>query len=190
MSYFQTNIKQLICNIILILWVLSSFSQVVNTNNKDSLFQTINDSVAQNVTNNLNIKKIFIADSMINFGKKYIGLNYRRGGTTNRGYDCSGFTMVVFRKFGIKLPHTSAGQALFGLEVKSKNIQKGDLIFFKGRSRRGKRIGHVGIVISEKGEAVKFIHSSVSDGVRVDWLASDYYRKRFVKVMRVANWIQ
>jgi cell wall-associated NlpC family hydrolase len=190
MSYFQTNIKQLICNIILILCVLSSFSQVVNIGSKDTLIRNINDSTLINVTNNINIHKIFIADSMINFSKKYIGLNYRRGGTSNRGYDCSGYTMVVFRKFGIKLPHTSAGQALFGLEVKSKNIQKGDLIFFKGRSRRGKRIGHVGIVISEKGEAVKFIHSSVSDGVRVDWLASDYYRKRFVKVMRVANWIQ
>jgi cell wall-associated NlpC family hydrolase len=98
--------------------------------------------------------------------------------------------MMVFAKYGIRLPHTSAGQALIGLEVNSKNIQKGDLIFFKGRSRRGRRIGHVGIVISERGQPVKFIHSSVSDGVREDWLSGDYYKKRFVKVMRIRQWEQ
>jgi cell wall-associated NlpC family hydrolase len=56
---------------------------------------------------------------------------------------------------------------------------------FKGRGRRNRRIGHVGIVISEKGEPVRFIHSSTSDGVRIDRLEFDYYRKRYVKAVRL-----
>jgi len=59
------------------------------------------------------------------------------------------------------------------------------LILFKGRNRRSKNIGHVGIVISEKGEPVKFIHSSVSDGVRIDKLDAEYYKNRFVKTVRL-----
>lgn len=171
-------------------WCLISFSQSRISKNKDSIIVDSYDSIKQFVTIQTLKPKVFKADSMIIYGKKYLGLNYRRGGISNRGYDCSGFTMTIFAKFGIRLPHTSAGQSLIGIEVNSKNIQKGDLIFFKGRSRRGHRVGHVGIVISEKGMPVKFIHSSVKDGVREDWMISDYYKKRFIKVMRVKQWEQ
>lgn len=190
MSKIWTSISIFGVCIFLILCCLSSSSQSINKVKVDSLSASLNDSLAQIVTVWGLKPKNFVADSMINFGKKYIGLHYRRGGTSNRGYDCSGYTMMVFAKYGIRLPHTSAGQALIGIEVNSKNIQKGDLIFFKGRSRRGRRIGHVGIVVSERGQPIKFIHSSVSDGVREDWLSSDYYKKRFVKVMRVRQWEQ
>lgn len=168
----------------------NAFCQKNNGVRTDSILAVYNDLDSVKVTHEYVKGKLLKADSMIHYGKKYLGLHYRRGGTSNRGYDCSGYTMTVFAKFGIRLPHTSAGQALIGIEVNSKNIQKGDLIFFKGRSRRGKRIGHVGIVVSERGQPVRFIHSSVRDGVREDWLLSDYYKKRFVKVMRVTNWIQ
>ncbi|MES2654160.1 MAG: C40 family peptidase [Bacteroidota bacterium] len=156
----------------------------------DSLKRKSNDSSQVKVTNESQIPKTLKADSVIKFAEKFIGLNYRRGGTSNRGYDCSGFTMMIFAKYGVRLPHTSAGQGLIGIEINTKNIQKGDLIFFKGRSRKGLRIGHVGMVISNKGEPVRFIHSSVSDGVRIDFLDSPYYRKRFVKVNRVVRWEQ
>lgn len=190
MGKFETSISKLLMCIFLILCFLGSSSQSLNKGKVDSLSATLNDSLASKVTVWGLSTQNAVADSMIKFGKKYIGLHYRRGGTSNRGFDCSGYTMMVFAKYGIRLPHTSAGQALIGIQVNSKNIQKGDLIFFKGRSRRGRRIGHVGIVISERGQPVKFIHSSVSDGVREDWLLSDYYKKRFVKVMRIRQWEQ
>lgn len=124
-------------------------------------------------------------DSLVNIAFSYYGNRYRRGGTTAKGFDCSGFTMVVFKEMGIKLPHTSAGQGLVGIDVSRQNIQKGDLILFRGGNRRSRRIGHVGIVISEKGEPVKFIHSSTSEGVRVDQLDFAYYKNRYVKTVRV-----
>ncbi len=190
MSKKKTSILSYLLFIVLNTWCLNSYSQLRIPKNSDSIIVASNDSINQIVTFSSLKPKVFKADSMIIYGKKYLGLNYKRGGTSNRGYDCSGFTMTVFAKFGIRLPHTSAGQSLIGIEVNSKNIQKGDLIFFKGRSRRGHRVGHVGIVISERGMPVKFIHSSVNDGVREDWMLSDYYRKRFVKVMRVKQWEQ
>lgn len=130
-------------------------------------------------------RRIFSTDTLLEFARGFKGRRYRRGGTGSRGFDCSGFTMVVFARFGYRLPHTSAGQSLFGIEVPRKNARKGDLIFFKGRSRRSKRIGHVGIVVSNKAEPIRFIHSSVEDGVREDRLDSEYYRRRFVKITRV-----
>lgn len=131
------------------------------------------------------IKGKVLTDSLVKIASSYLGDRYRRGGTSTKGFDCSGFTLVVFRHFGIKLPHTSAGQSLLGFEVPKKQIQKGDLLFFRSRSRRSRRIGHVGIVISEKGEPVRFIHSSTSSGVRIDHLDADYYKKRFMKASRV-----
>jgi peptidoglycan endopeptidase LytE len=124
-------------------------------------------------------------DSLIAYAHKYYGNRYRRGGTTSAGFDCSGYTMTVFKHVGIKLPHTSAGQGLMGYSVAKQNIQKGDLILFRGSNRRSARIGHVGIVISEKGEPIKFIHSSTSAGVRVDMLNYPYYKNRYVKTVRM-----
>lgn len=126
-------------------------------------------------------------DSLIDYANSYLGNRYRRGGTGAVGFDCSGFTMVVFNKMGIKLPHTSAGQGLMGVQVTRNNIQKGDLVLFKGRNRRSSRIGHVGIVISEKGEPIRFIHSSTSQGVRVDAMQAPYYTNRFVKAVRITE---
>lgn len=126
-----------------------------------------------------------LIDSLLEHAFSYMGRNYRRGGTGAIGFDCSGYTMTVFKHFGIKLPHTSAGQALIGFEVKPNQIQKGDLIFFRGRNRKSKRIGHVGIVITAKGEPVKFIHSSTSDGVRIDRMDAPYYKVRYMKATRL-----
>jgi cell wall-associated NlpC family hydrolase len=124
-------------------------------------------------------------DSLISYAFSFSGKRYKRGGTTVNGFDCSGFTMVVFKQFGIKLPHTSAGQSFIGVEVPKKQISKGDLLFFRGANSKRKGIGHVGIVISNKGDPVQFIHSSSSAGVRVDRLEADYYKKRFMKATRV-----
>jgi cell wall-associated NlpC family hydrolase len=129
-------------------------------------------------------------DSLVHFAEQYMGNRYRRGGTTSAGFDCSGYTMTVFKHLGIKLPHTSAGQALIGIPVSAGNMQKGDLILFRGGNRRRSRIGHVGIVISEKGEPVRFIHSSTSDGVRIDNLSGPYFRNRFVKAVRIPELYQ
>jgi len=126
-----------------------------------------------------------LADSLIAYAQQYMGDRYRRGGTGGRGFDCSGFTLVVFRRYGIRLPHTSEGQSLLGVKIPINQVRKGDLLFFRRRSRNSRRIGHVGIVISNPGEPVRFIHSSTSSGVRIDYLDAPYYKKRYMKAARV-----
>ncbi len=140
----------------------------------------------ENPTDTLGLKpQSFSVDSLINYAFTFKGKRYKRGGTTVNGFDCSGYTMMVYKKFGIKLPHSSAAQGLVGISLSKKQIDKGDLILFRGRNSRRKGVGHVGIVITKKGEPIQFIHSSTSSGVRIDYLDSPYYKKRFVKAVRV-----
>jgi cell wall-associated NlpC family hydrolase len=124
-------------------------------------------------------------EALVRYAKEFMGLRYKRGGGSKNGFDCSGFTSYIFANFGVKLPHTSSGQSLYGIDVPLGKLMKGDLVFFKGANMRKKSIGHVGVVISEKGEPVQFIHSSTSEGIRIDNLSSYYYRLRFVKGKRI-----
>lgn len=172
--------------------ILLGFTAVFNmavaqnvTAPEDTTEKEIDTTAVQTITPITKLPSATKVDSLIQHAYSFIGDSYRRGGSSAKGFDCSGYTMTVFKKFDIKLPHTSAGQGLVGVEVTKANIKKGDIILFKGRSRRSGRIGHVGIVISEKGEPVRFIHSSTSEGVRIDRLEFDYYRKRYVKTVRL-----
>ena len=72
----------------------------------------------------------------------YAGTPYRWGGTTPRGFDCSGYTQYVYKKLGIKIPRTSQAQYNSSRKV-GKHVHPGDLIFF---FRAGTRtVYHVGI---------------------------------------------
>jgi cell wall-associated NlpC family hydrolase len=71
-------------------------------------------------------------DSLVIIAHQYMGNKYRRGGASTAGFDCSGYTMTVFKQLNIKLPHTSAGQGLIGVTINQKNIQKGDLMVSAG----------------------------------------------------------
>ena len=73
--------------------------------------------------------------------------------------------------------------ASVGREVKTTDIEIGDLVFFV-TSKTGNRINHVGIVteVQENGD-IRFIHAADS-GVREDNLGSKYYKSTFVKAVR------
>lgn len=129
--------------------------------------------------------QIPIVSNLINFAKKHLSHRYRSGGTTPKGFDCSGFTRYCFNKFGISLPHSSAAQGDVGESVEQESAQPGDLILFKGHSSHGHRIGHVGMIVEVEGNRIKFIHSAWNGGVRYDWLHASYYQKRYMGIRRV-----
>ena len=84
--------------------------------------KTVTDTLVQNTVDSTLEKPVLGSvkskkDSILQYAFSYLGKRYRRGGTGKKGFDCSGYTMVVFSKFGVKLPHTSAGQGLVGIEV-------------------------------------------------------------------------
>lgn len=125
-------------------------------------------------------------NDIISFAKTLLGTPYRYSGTTPSGFDCSGFISYVMGNFGFSLVHSSYGMAEFGETVKLANIQPGDLMFFKGSNVNSSRIGHVAMVVDVTPEAIKFIHSSSSVGVKIDnFKTSKYYIARFVKAKRL-----
>ncbi|MFI6827358.1 NlpC/P60 family protein [Kribbella sp. NPDC050241] len=73
---------------------------------------------------------------------KLKGRPYRYGGTTPRGFDCSGYTGYVYKKAGKKLPRTSRAQYRATKHISRKSAKPGDLVFFKSS---GGRVYHVGI---------------------------------------------
>jgi len=116
-----------------------------------------------------------------------MGVKYARGGTTSKGFDCSGFVGYVYKKVGLALPRTSAGMYSSGTKVAKKNLQAGDLVFF---NTSGKGVSHVGVYIGNG----KFAHSSSSKGVSIAKLNDPYYwgskyigAKRVAKVTQVAS---
>ena len=126
-----------------------------------------------------------LAQEIINYSKQFIGSRYRRGAKGPNVFDCSGFTSFVFKKFGINLSSACVVQVNQGISAKKEELTTGDLIFFKGRSMKSARIGHVGIVISNNDGNIKFIHAC-NRGVTIDELEkSSYYRPRYVKGLKV-----
>ena len=114
--------------------------------------------------------------------KQYLGTRYVYGGSSPSGFDCSGFTMYIYGKFGYSLPHSATSQWQSGLGTKiwgSNALQAGDLVFFCDPSRsNGKACSHAGIYIGNG----QFIHSSSSSsgGVIISDLTSGYYNNYFV----------
>ena len=124
------------------------------------------------------------ADEIINTALTYSGVRYKYGGTSRKGMDCSGLLFVSFKENEVPLPRVSHEMAGEGKRIGLQKVKKGDLLFFK-TSRKGKRINHVGLVVSVEGDDIKFIHSTSSRGVIVSSLREGFWNLSFVKATRV-----
>jgi peptidoglycan DL-endopeptidase CwlO len=78
---------------------------------------------------------------VISTAMKYLGVPYVWGGSSPRGFDCSGLVKYCFAKVGISLPHSSAMQYHYGTHVSRSQLKAGDIVFFYNP------IHHVGIYI-------------------------------------------
>lgn len=92
---------------------------------------------------------------LIEYAKKFLGVRYVYGGTTPRGFDCSGFVKYVFSNFGIKLERVASDQSRQGRPVSWSELRPGDLLFFDTDGGHS-NVSHVGIYLG----GGKFIHAS------------------------------
>jgi cell wall-associated NlpC family hydrolase len=64
--------------------------------------------------------------------RRQLGVPYVWGGASRSGFDCSGFTMYVYRHIGRSLPHGATDQARRGIRVSLRDLKVGDLVFWGG----------------------------------------------------------
>lgn len=125
----------------------------------------------------------YLVEQLINSASENLGANYRSGGTTPEGYDCSGLMFATFSKFDIILPRSSNEMSRLGTVLHPDEIKKGDLIFF--RTNRKSVINHVGMVTEVLPDEIKFIHSATSSGVIISSTKEPYYSKSFAQANRI-----
>ena len=107
------------------------------------------------------------------------GVPYRNGGADPSGFDCSGFTQYVYRRYGIVLPREVRDQFDLGTPVGTEAIAPGDLLFF---TTVAPGASHVAIALGGD----EFVHAPSSTGVvRVERTTSAYWAARFVAARRV-----
>jgi cell wall-associated NlpC family hydrolase len=124
------------------------------------------------------------SERVVNHATSFIGTRYKYGGTTKKGMDCSGLVYTSFMKESIPLPRISRDMARSGSRISLKEVDKGDLVFFKTGKNRGD-INHVGLVVGTDNNEILFIHSTTSKGVIISSMNETYWRNSFVEVRRV-----
>lgn len=141
---------------------------------------------ATSATSRIKVRGTIEGSDVVRAAKRYLGVPYRWGGTTPRGFDCSGFVRHVFAEYGIGLPRTAREQAAIGEAPFPGDLQAGDLLFFYG-SRDGSGAQHIAIYVG--GDTI--IHaSSTSRRVKLDVMTGSgaersYFQQRLIAVRRL-----
>jgi cell wall-associated NlpC family hydrolase len=120
-----------------------------------------------------------IAGQAAGYAQTMIGKPYRYGGTSPKGFDCSGLVFYSYKQAGVALPHSTDKQRSTARSIKLAELRRGDLLFF---NQEGKKYGHVAIYVGDG----KFVHApSSGKSVRSDRLDSPYWKKHFSEARRI-----
>ena len=122
-------------------------------------------------------------EHVVNYAKTFLGkVPYVYGGSTPRGFDCSGFVQYVYSKEGISLPRISSDQATVGAYVPASKLKAGDLVFMADTSSTAaKRLNGVTHVAIWLGNDSMIESSSAANNVIIVhnvWL-NPYYKAHY-----------
>lgn len=110
--------------------------------------------------------------------QSWLGTPHRMGGMSHRGIDCSGLVVILYDDlFRTRLPRTTTALMRTGRRVEKKNLNAGDLVFFKPTYK----LHHVGIYLG-RGE---FVHTSTSYGVMISRMDHDFWRRCYLTSRRL-----
>jgi cell wall-associated NlpC family hydrolase len=104
--------------------------------------------------------------------RKHRGQPYRYGAAGPNRFDCSGFTLYVYRKFGIRLPHKASQQRSRGRAIARGQQHVGDLVVF----RQGGSWGHVAIYLGD-GYIIHAPHPGAAVRVQRLWTNAIVFRR-------------
>ena len=105
--------------------------------------------------------------SIVSYAMQFLGNPYVWGGESlTNGTDCSGFTMQIYRHFGIELPRCSYEQAEVGVKIPVSEAEPGDLIFYA-------RDGAVYHVLMSIGNGMAINASSSTTGIIISKVNTD-----------------
>lgn len=115
--------------------------------------------------------------NIVNYALQFVGNPYVYGGTSlTNGADCSGFTMSVYKHFGININRSSRAQVNNGTNISVSSVKPGDLIFYAS----GGTIGHVAMYIG----GGQVVHASSS---KTGIIKSNMYYRTPYKATRIIN---
>ena len=117
---------------------------------------------------------------LVALAQDYLGVPYVWGGTTPKGFDCSGFTQYVLAQMGYTVKRTAAQQLTNGYAV--SDLKVGDLVFFKNTYATSAAASHVGIYMGDN----LFIHAG-GDSVKITSLNHEYYAPRYIGARRIVE---
>jgi hypothetical protein len=117
-----------------------------------------------------------LGKEIVRLARTFVGVPYQYGSASAaRGFDCSGFTMTVYRLKGLRLPRSSREQWVAGLPVRRGRLSEGDLVFFDIVG--GKGVSHVGIFVGKN----RFIHApSRGKKIQISSLSNPYFKTRYM----------
>ena len=159
---------------------LLSDEQTEQTNRHMPLAETTN--LQENIEQTSNSNESSLGQEIVEYAKQYLGYPYVYGGAGSSSFDCSGFTMYVYKNFGYSLSHSARAQSKMGTYVEKENLQPGDLVFFLDYETMDD-IGHCGIYIGDG----NFLHASSGTGycVKISTLLSGSYDRRYATARRL-----
>lgn len=126
-------------------------------------------------------------NELMSFAETLIGVPYRYGSTDPKvGFDCSGFITYVFNHFKIAVPRSSIDFTDVGKYIPKEEAKRGDIILFTGTDSTEQFVGHMGLITTNSGGKLEFIHSTSGKAYGVTKTPlNDYYMSRFVKCIRI-----
>ncbi len=113
---------------------------------------------------------------LVSTAEGFIGIPYEWGGeSVEKGFDCSGLAMTIYKLNGLNLPRNSVAQFQAGSPVRREDLAPGDLVFFA--TNGNSEVSHVGIYTGNG----SFIHApKKGDAIRQSSLRNGYFDACYV----------